>query len=357
MAGKSINPIQIGIVGCGRAGWGMHRPELKKHGGKFKVVAACDTLRARREKMVDEYGCASYTKMEDLIADPAVELVDIATRSPDHTAHAILALKAGKYVFLEKPIALTLSEAKKLAKVASAFPGALFIRHNRRFEPAFQHVREIIDSGLLGDVYEIKLRRQSYQRRDDWQTLLKCGGGQLLNWGPHLVDHALRFLEGKVDSQWSNLRCVAAAGDAEDHVHIILKGGKNECVVDLEISGGVAIGEPAYTVFGNKGSLTSDQKTIKLRHLNPAVPLSRRRSKAGTPELEGFGSPDTLSWIEKEIPVKPKALCDCSDIWGHLYATLREGKPFPIALSEAIQVMDIISQARRGTPYTQMKTR
>lgn len=350
---SKIKPITVGLAGCGRAGLGMHMPEMLKHGRKFNLVAACDSHQVRRDMIADEYGCTTYSKIEDLIANPAVELVDITTRSTEHVAHAIMALKAGKKVFLEKPIALSLPEAKKLAKVAAKYPGALFIRHNRRFEPAFQHVREIIDSGLLGEVYEIKLRRQGYGRRDDWQTLLKCGGGQLLNWGPHIVDHALQFLNGKVDSIWSDLRRVAAAGDAEDHVHIILKGGNNSCVVDLEISGGVALSEPVYTVFGNKGALSSNEKTIKLKYLNPKVALSRRNSSSKTPALGTFGSPDKLTWVEKEIPVKPKARCNCGDIWAHLYATIREGKPFPIELSEAMQVMEIISEARKGTPFAQ----
>lgn len=351
---KTNKPINTGVAGCGRAGWGMHKEELKAHGEKFKVVAACDTDPARRDMMADKYGCTTYSRIEELIADPAVELVDIATRSPDHAAHAIMALQAGKKVFLEKPIALSLAEAKKLAKVAAKYPDALFIRHNRRFEPGFQHIREIIDSGLLGEVYEIKLRRQGFGRRDDWQTILKCGGGQLLNWGPHLVDHALQFLGGKVDSIWSDLRRIAAAGDAEDHVHIILKGGKNSLVVDLEISGGVALSEPVYTVFGSKGALSSNEKTIKLRHLKPGATLSKRKSREGTPELGTFGSPDKLFWVEKEIPVKPKARCNCGDIWAHLHATIRQGKPFPIKLSEAVQVMEVISKARRGTPYEQL---
>lgn len=99
---KNTNkPITMGVAGCGRAGWGMHKEELKAHGKKFKVVAACDTDKSRRDLMAGEYGCATYSKIEDLIADPAVELVDIATRSPEHTEHAIMALKAGKKVFLE----------------------------------------------------------------------------------------------------------------------------------------------------------------------------------------------------------------------------------------------------------------
>lgn len=351
MTKRKTGPIRMGVVGCGRAGWGMHKQELEAVGGLFCVVAACDVDSKRRDMMASEYGCSTYATIEDLLADPQVELVDIATRSTEHAEHAILALRAGKKVFLEKPIALSLRETRKLARVAARYPKALFVRHNRRFEPAFQHVREIIDSGLLGEVYEIKLRRHSYQRRDDWQTLRKSGGGQLLNWGPHIVDHALMFLGGKVDQVWSDLRRVAAVGDAEDHVHIVLKGGRNGCVIDLEISGGVAISEPTYTVFGVRGSLVSDQKTIRLRYLDPRKSLARRRPNSGTPELQGFGSSDQLHWIEKEIPVKPDTPSDCGDIWKHLHAAIRKGKPFPIKFAQAMQVMEIISLARRGTPF------
>lgn len=354
MAKKKNKPIRVGIVGCGRAGWTMHPPEMESYRTKFKIVAACDPISERRNMMAERLGCSTYKTIDELLADPNVELVDIATRSPDHTPHAIQALKTGKKVFLEKPIALSYNEAKKLARVAERYPNSLFIRHNRRFEPGFQHVREIIDSGLLGDVYEIKLHRHSYQLRDDWQTLQACGGGQLLNWGPHIIDHALRFIDGKVDSVWSDLRRIAAGGDAEDHVHIILKGGKKPCMVDLEISGGVANPEPVYIVFGNRGSLSSDEKTISLRYLDPKARRPRVRSKKGTPPVDGgFGGKTKINWkwIEKEIPVKPKSRCNMNSIWGHLYAAIREEQPFPITLEEAMQVMKTIDQARRGTPF------
>lgn len=351
MAARRKDPIRTGVVGCGRAGC-MHPSELEHHPGKFKIVAACDTSKARRDMMAEKFGCATYRGIEDVLADPNVELVDIATRSPDHTPHAIAALKTGKKVFLEKPIALSYTEARKLARTAARHPNALYIRHNRRFEPTFQHVRELIASGVLGEIYEIKLRRHNYQFRNDWQTIMACGGGQLLNWGPHIIDHGLRFLDGKVDNVWSDLRKIAAAGDAEDHVHIIMKGGKNSRVVDLEISGAVALNEPVYIVFGSKGTLTSDEKTIKLRYLNPRKKLPRNRARKGTPPIgAGFGEKVKPSWVEKEIAVKPKARCETNSIWGHLYATIREEAPFPITLEEAVQVMQIIAQARKGTPF------
>lgn len=341
------NPIRIGIVGLGRAGWGMHTRELEGREDKFKIVAACDLIPDRLAKMAKAYNCATYGTIAELIADPKVEVVDIATRSCDHYAHAALALAVGKIVFLEKPMTVSHNEAERLMEALETSPGgALYIRHNRRFDPDFLHVQEIIASGILGEVYEIRLARHGYQRRDDWQTIKGFGGGQLLNWGPHIIDHALRFLESPVARQFSDLKRVAAVGDAEDHVKIVLQG-ENGRVVDLEISGGVAIGAPTYRVFGDRGSLALSGNEITLKYLDPDVPLADRTANPGTPG-ETFGNPETLSWIEETVPVRAGSN---AVIWDELYAAIREGTTFPVSLEEAMAVMAVVSTAKEGTAF------
>jgi scyllo-inositol 2-dehydrogenase (NADP+) len=343
-------PVRIGIVGLGRAGWCMHYGDLKSRTKKFQIVAGCDPLPERRKLLADACGAKVYARVEDLIADKNVELVDIANRQADHVPDALKALRAGKHVFLEKPIALTYAEACKLRPAAAKAKGKIFIRHNRRFEPAFQHIREIIASGLLGEVYEIKLRRNSFSRRNDWQTLKSCCGGQLLNWGPHLIDHALQFLESPVADLWSDLKRVAAVGDAEDHVKIILVG-RNGRMVDIEISGGAALTESVYIVLGDKGALTSDENSIHLKYLDPKKKLSARKAQAGTPKDFGYGTQDALKWVEKTMPVAPQAKCELHHIWDHLYTALREGKKFPITLDQSLEVMRVISEVKKGTPF------
>lgn len=336
-------PIRIGIVGIGRAGWGMHCPELEKHRDQFQIVAACDVIPGRCAQMAEKYGCATYESAAELIADPQVELVDIASRSCDHFAQTRVALQAGKLVFLEKPMCLTADEARELAAVAD---GRLYIRHNRRFEPAFIEIRRIIAAGLLGEVFEIKLRRVSYQRRDDWQTIRAFGGGQLLNWGPHIIDHALRLLEAPVAELWSDLKRVAAVGDAEDHLKIVLKG-ENGRVVDLEISGGAALGEPEWQVWGSRGALSGSGNTIQLKYLDPAQALPDRAADPQTPE-QGFGPAEPLPWVEETREANPPGAWG---IWDALYAAIRHGEPFPVKLEEAVQVMEIVSRVKAGTPF------
>jgi len=346
---KKQQPIGIGIVGLGRAGWGMHGPELQGKEAQFRIVAGCDVDAEHRRRFAGKYGCKVYGNMNDLLQDPNVELVDIATRSADHVCHALLGLKTGKDVFLEKPISVSYPEALKLKQAQARSKGTLYVRHNRRFEPGFQHIQEIMRSGILGWVYEIKLRRNGYGRRDDWQTLIRCGGGQLLNWGPHIIDHALRFLESPVAEQWSDLKRIAAVGDAEDHVHVILKG-ENGRIVDLEISGGAALEEPEYLVLGTKGALQSSGDDIRLRYLDPGCKLPSRRAKAGTPK-EGFGSPDPLKWIDETVKVAPRSEVNMTTIWDCLYASIRLGKRFPITLDQSIEVMRVVSAAKRGAPF------
>ena len=343
---KMTQPIKIGIAGLGRAGWGMHCEELESRQDKFAIVAACDTIPERRERMVERYGCNTYANIADMIADPDVELVDIATRSSDHYKHASMALAAGKDVFLEKPMCVSYAEAQKLQQAAEHAPGKLYIRHNRRFDPDFLHVTEIIQSGLLGDVYEIRLARHGYQRRDDWQTIKKFGGGQLLNWGPHIVDHALQFLESPVASQYSFLKCVAAVGDAEDHLKIVLKGTQGR-LVDMEISGGVALGAPTYQVFGTRGSLILTGEEIHLKILDPDQVLEEKEADPGTPG-ETFGSQEELIWIEESLPVKSGSN---TIIWDALYSAIRGGAVYPITLDEALAVMRVISNAKKGTQF------
>ena len=340
-------PIKIGIAGLGRAGWGMHCTELAGKEDRFEIVAGCDTAKDRRERFAAKYPSATvYAKIEDMIADPEVELATIATRSPDHFAHAAMALKAGKHVFDEKPMAVNYEQAKKLQALAARCKGKLFARHNRRCEPGFTHIREIIASGILGDVYQVNLARVGYARRDDWQTIIACGGGQLLNWGPHIVDHALQFLESPVKSIWSDLKKIACVGDAEDHLRIVLTG-ENGRVVNVEISGGSALGKPEHLILGTKGALASTGNSITLRYLDPKVKLPRRKANPGNPS-DAFGTPEQLPWIEKTIPVDASK---AFDIWDELYKAVRLGKKFPITLDEAVNVMKVISAVKKGTAF------
>ena len=240
---------------------------------------------------------------------------------------------------------------KKLEDAVKKYPGKLFFRHNRRFEACFNHVLEIMHSGILGEVYELKLCRHCYEFRDDWQTLLDCGGAQLNNWGPHLLDQGLRFLESPLKSVWSQLRKIAALGDAEDHLKIILQGENNR-IVDIEISGGIALPSPVYAVYGTRGSLVSeDEQDIKLKYLDPRMKIPTTPAHAETPPMNGnFGGSVEPVWIRKTIMTEPANGFNVNVIYQLLYQSIREGKPYPILPEEAFEVVRVAAMVKQQNP-------
>jgi len=333
----------------------VHCKHFPTQPGTFELVAGCDIDPAKTAKLADEYHCTTYNDPEEFLADPNVELVVIATRSLDHAAHALRALAAGKCVLLEKPIAMSYREIEKLRQADLDYPGKLFFLHNHRFEPAMQQIFGIARSGILGDIEQVKLcRHHAFGRRADWQAYLRYGGGQLSNWGSHIIDHALQFIGGPVKDTWGNLKGVNTIGDAESHVKIVLTG-ENGIVVDLEISNIVAVPGPFCTVYGSRGSLICpDERQIRLRYLEPDFEFCEADASTGSPPLNGGHWRDVdLPWRDETQKVEPDV-----NMWvyvevetaQHLHQALREGVPFPIANADALDVARIIQVVKEQNP-------
>jgi len=348
---KKIKPIKIGIIGIGRAGYEMHIAELKKYAKYFEIVGCCDIDAKRRKLAHEATGCTEYADFEDMLKNPDIELISVVSRSPDHLKHTRQALSAGKIVFLEKPIAMNYAEAKKLKALYDKYPGKLFLRHNRRLEPTFQHVREIMASGILGKIHLVKLHRHFFQRRKDWQTILDCGGGLLNNWGPHLVDHAIRMVDAPIKDIWSDLQLVSSLGDAEDHIKLLLKGA-NGRVVDLELSYGSAILMPEYVIYGDRGALTADSSEIKLKYVKPGYKFKVGKAERGTPPFGAVSyNPEPIPWIEETLKVNPSSGLGMGDIYKCLYDAIREGVPFPITIEEGMEIVRVSEHIRKKTAF------
>lgn len=349
-----MSAIKLGAWGLGRIG-SIHLEHFAAQTGMYEVVAACDVEREKVERAVAQYGCAGYTCADDLLADPNVELVIIATRSLTHVENALQALAAGKFVLLEKPIAQSFGEIEQLRQADRNHPGKLFFLHNHRFEPAMLQIFDIVRSGILGDIFQVKLHRShGFCRRADWQAYLRYRGGQLSNWGSHIIDHALQFIGGPVKDIWGNLKAVNAIGDAETHVKAVLTG-ENGIVVDLEISNNIALSGAFCTVYGSRGSLVcADEKHIRLRYLDPGFEFPEAAAKTDSPPLGGGYFSDTdLPWRDETRTVETD-----TPMWvyveiataRHLYRTLREGAPFPIANADALEVSRIIQVIKAQNP-------
>lgn len=343
--------IRVGIWGIGRAGYCMHTVEIKKYESEFTVVAACDTDATRFEKLHEKFPeAATYTDGNAFLADSNIELVSVAVRSPQHVDYAIRALEAGKMVFLEKPIALTTAGTAKLAEAMKKFPGKLYFRHNRRFEAPFNAAMDVIHSGKLGEIFEFRMARHGFGFRDDWQSILECGGGQLNNWGPHVIDQATQMLESPVKSVWSDLKRIHSRGSAEDHIKIILKG-ENGRIGDLEISDSVAIGSSITEVYGSRGSLRVEADGVHVKYMKPEQAMPTHEASTVSPDLSvGFGGGFVAEFVEEVIPTKGEGITTEWDIYHMLYQTIREGKPFRVKAEEAFENVRIGEIVKKQNP-------
>lgn len=349
-----MKTIKFGVWGFGRMG-SRHGQYYAMEKGKLKLVAACDTDAARLEGARAEFQCAVYTDAQAFLADPEMELVVIVTFSLDHTRHALQALESGRYVLLDKPIAISESELALLREADRKYPGKLFVLHNLRFEPGFEAVQRTLAPGMLGDLSMIKLRRhhRGHHFRSDWQTLLGYGGGLLNNWGNHDIDHAVQLLGSHPVDIWSRLWHVSAGGDGDDHMKILLRGADGR-VADLEISYNVALPEPYCTIYGHRGSLVLNaaMDEIRLRYIAPGFQPPELCIEANTATY--FNRYDQeIPWVEETLRVEP-----VGDLWEyidrklirHLHETIRHGTPFPIQNRDAFETVRIMQTVKRQNP-------
>lgn len=156
--------IRVAIVGIGFMGW-IHYQALGQV-ADAKLVAICSRDPKKRAgdwsgiqgnfgppgAQVDLAGVATYAEYDQLLADPSIDLVDLCIPSPDHAAWAIRALEAGKHVLVEKPLALTSTDADAMLAAADRAGRLLMVGHVLPYFPEFAFARELVESGKYGKI-------------------------------------------------------------------------------------------------------------------------------------------------------------------------------------------------------------
>jgi predicted dehydrogenase len=351
-----MNKIRFAVVGIGRMGRGQIREILKNVPNRYELAAVCDVCADRMEGLPAEWGkeYRKYTSLDELLADGSVDLVSLATRHLDHVPMALRVLEAGKACMVEKPAAPNVVEMEKLRQSELKHPGKLFIRHNRRFEPAFVKAMELIGRGVLGEVQYIRLcRAVGYCRRNDWMTSPDEFGGLFTNWGPHLIDQALRLLGSPVTEVWADLRRVISIGAGDDMSRVMLRGA-NGRLAEIELSGVCTAQGRELEIIGSRGTLYYEggAKTIHVRMVDPAIEFRDLAPHRDNPPLQYGNFEETLSFVDADYELPGTAL---SDVWKHCAAALLDNVPYPITTAEAMEVVRITEEAIRKSGFAPLR--
>ena len=349
-----MKKIRTAIIGMGRIGR-VHAAEMVKFPDRFEPVAVCDNAPERLCELPEKWeNSRKYASLEELLRDPEVELVSIATRHLDHVPMAISVLEAGKFCVVEKPVAASLAEMDRLGECARQHPGRLFLRHNRRFEAAFTKARELIHSGTIGKVHYIKLcRNVGYCRRNDWMTIPEQFGGLLSNWGPHLIDQALQLLESPVADLWAHLSNCISIGASDDFCKIMLRG-ENGRLAEIEISGVNAMPARELEIVGSRGTMISDGgNKLRLRTVDPAIKFRDLSPHVENPILKYGNFDEVLSFVESQYDLPQ---ISPGDMWKFISDDINGIAPYPVTFAEGREVVRITSEAIRRSGFKALQS-
>ncbi|MFQ5857904.1 MAG: Gfo/Idh/MocA family protein, partial [Anaerolineae bacterium] len=180
--------IRVGLIGCGNIGVGGHAPAYARI-PEARLIAVCDKVPERAKAVAAEAGVEPFQDYRSLLARDDIDMVDLCVPTDQHARLAIDALRAGKHVLCEKPMACTLAEADAMIEAARQTGRKLMIGHVRRFDHRYAAIKAAIDAGDVGrPVYIRRAERQWLPFSADAWYWHPGAGGVILDIGVHIAD-------------------------------------------------------------------------------------------------------------------------------------------------------------------------
>jgi predicted dehydrogenase len=325
--------LGVAIVGCGLIG---RKRAAALPGGR--LVACADLSFDRAEALARAVGSVqALPRWQDAIARPDVDVVIVATTNDALASVSQAALDAGKHVLVEKPAARNVAEIEPLIEIARAKGLRVRVGFNHRYHPALQKAREIVDTGVLGELMFIRGRyghggRVGYDR--EWRAdPALSGGGELIDQGVHLIDLSRWFLgpftsvDGFAATYFWNM-------PVDDNAFLTLRTGSGQCAF-LHVSCSEWKNLFSLEIYGRNGKLAIDG-------LGGSYGLERITWYKMLPEM---GPPDTSAW---EFPRGDQSW---SLEFREFARDIHEGRDPEPGLEDAKAVLDTVERIYRRSGY------
>lgn len=329
--------INTAIIGYGLSGRFFHG-SIMRGMSKFKVTSVVTTNPERQAQAKEDFGQIAFRTFDQVLEDPAIELVIITTNNQSHFELAEKALRAHKHVVLEKPFTVTAHDALRLMDTAQETQQVLTVYHNRRYDSDFLTLTQIINEEAVGRIVEFQSSFERFrpQVRDRWREQNLPGSGILYDLGPHLIDQALFHfgLPDEIYADISNQR----RGEVHDAFEIILY--YDELKVTLKSSMLVNGNLPRFVLHGTKGSF-----------IKYGLDVQEDALRAGQVPSDIWGMEPEDQWgqLITDVSRKVESLPgDYRHFYEEVYEAIRHGKPMHITGEDGFKVMKVIEAALKS---------
>ncbi|MDB4866386.1 MAG: oxidoreductase [Cohnella sp.] len=285
------------IIGCGTIADIHIRALHEIDNAKLVAVSSRREEKARAAAAAEKEQCGWMTNYHDLLAHPQVDIVIVATSSGSHAAIGLDVLNAGKHLIIEKPMAMTGTQATKLIRLSEDQGLILSVISQRRFEEHYQIVKQVIETGGLGKLLFVEVtspyyRTQDYYDSAEWRGTISQDGGALMNQGIHSIDTML-WLAGEVDHVFAKTATQTHRMEAED-LGLALIQFKNGAYGTLMASTSTKPGFlPTINLYGEFGTIKIEG--VKIIHWS--VPDMDFPSYTPTASGGGVSDPKSITHI------------------------------------------------------------
>ena len=252
-------PLRIACIGMGW--WSDVLADAIKRSGKLTIAACYTRSDDKRQKFAAKYGCRAAPSYEAVLADPAIAAIINTTPNDAHLPTTRAAAQAGKHVFLDKPIANTVSEGRAIAKICQDAKVVLALGYQRRRESHFRWIHQQIDAGVFGTLVnaEANISRDRLGKIDlsSWRyQAAGMPGGVMLQIGIHYTD-VLEYLMGPITAVSGRSAQLVLPGDNPDVASLVLEH-ENGALSTLNASYASASEYYLMNIYGKEASAYYD---------------------------------------------------------------------------------------------------
>ena len=344
-------PIKTVISGMGRIGWQFHAPHITENPG-FTLAGVCDPLPERSSEAGEKFSAAAFTDYQAMLDTVRPELVVIASPSMVHADQAVAAMEQGIDVFLDKPMAVSLDEATRIVETQRRTGRKLMMYQPMRVRDETTQLKKILQSGVLGNIFMIKMTTTFFAFRNDWQSFRKYGGGMLNNSGAHALDLLLHLAGSPIRRVDCHMKSILSLGDADDFVKVLMET-ESGVTIDMEINSSAAIEQTKWAITGDKGALTvidtdPDHPYFQVRYYDPAqLPTVELNDTLAAKDRKYINN-GPKEWITEDHPFE---LGYGPDYYNFCHDYFALGKAPLVAIDETYAVMRVIDACRRSAGF------